>query len=89
VSAIQPGAPASVGRVRSAREPGAVGAQAGGELLDVETQDSHGQSAICRLTVWASPLAAEYLAGESGILIILGYGIAAAWLLRRMGLRTS
>jgi membrane protease YdiL (CAAX protease family) len=36
------------------------------------------------LTVATSPVAAEYLAGESGILIILGYGIAAAWLLRRV-----
>jgi hypothetical protein len=36
------------------------------------------------LTVATSPVATEYLAGESGILIILGYGIAAAWLLRRL-----
>jgi pimeloyl-ACP methyl ester carboxylesterase/membrane protease YdiL (CAAX protease family) len=36
------------------------------------------------LTVATSPVAAEYLAGESGILIIVGYGIAAAWLLRRL-----
>jgi membrane protease YdiL (CAAX protease family) len=34
------------------------------------------------LTIATSPVAAEYLAGESGILIIIGYGIAAAWLLR-------
>ena len=27
-------------------------------------------------------MAAEYLAGESGIFIIIGYGLAAAWLLR-------
>jgi uncharacterized protein len=36
------------------------------------------------LTLATSPVAAEYLAGESGILIIVGYGIAAAWLLRRL-----
>jgi CAAX protease family protein len=41
------------------------------------------------LTVATSPVAAEYLAGESGILIIVGYGIAAAWLLRRIGPRAS
>jgi membrane protease YdiL (CAAX protease family) len=35
------------------------------------------------LTVATSPIAAEYLAGESGILVILGYGAAAAWLLFR------
>ena len=34
------------------------------------------------LTIATSPVAAEYLAGESGILIIIGYGIAAVWLLR-------
>src|SRR5947209_16903886 len=33
------------------------------------------------MTVATSPLAAEYLAGESGILIIVGYGAVAAWLL--------
>jgi membrane protease YdiL (CAAX protease family) len=36
-----------------------------------------------------SPVAAEYLAGESGILIILGYGIAAVWLLARDRTRAS
>lgn len=36
------------------------------------------------LTVATSPVAAEYLAGQRGILIILGYGIAAAWLLPRL-----
>jgi hypothetical protein len=36
------------------------------------------------LTIATSPVAAEYLAGEIGILIILGYGIAAAWLLPRL-----
>jgi uncharacterized protein len=41
------------------------------------------------LTVATSPVAAEYLAGESGILIILGYGIAAALLLRRIAPRIS
>jgi membrane protease YdiL (CAAX protease family) len=34
------------------------------------------------LTFATSPVAAEYLAGESGIFIIIGYGIAAVWLLR-------
>jgi membrane protease YdiL (CAAX protease family) len=41
------------------------------------------------LTVATSPVAAEYLAGESGILIIVGYGAAAAWLLFRPGARRS
>jgi len=41
------------------------------------------------LTVATSPVAAEYLAGESGILIIVGYGIAAVWLLRRLRVETS
>ena len=41
------------------------------------------------LTLATSPVAAEYLAGESGILIILGYGAAAAWLLWRIGATTS
>lgn len=36
------------------------------------------------LTLATSPVAAEYLAGESGILIIVGYGLAAAILLRRL-----
>ena len=35
------------------------------------------------LTVATSPVAAEYLAGESGILPIIGYGVVAAWLLSR------
>jgi uncharacterized protein len=34
-------------------------------------------------TVATSPVAAEYLAGESGVLIILCYGLLAAWLLSR------
>jgi hypothetical protein len=34
-------------------------------------------------------VAAEYLAGESGILIIIGYAIAAAWLLPRLLTRPS
>jgi membrane protease YdiL (CAAX protease family) len=41
------------------------------------------------ITLITSPVAAEYLAGESGILIILGYGAAAAWLLWRIGATTS
>lgn len=41
------------------------------------------------LTVATSPVAAEYLAGESGILIIVGYGIAAAWLLRGFRAKTA
>ena len=36
-----------------------------------------------------SPVAAEYLAGESGILIIIGYGIVAAWLLRGFRAKTA
>jgi membrane protease YdiL (CAAX protease family) len=34
-------------------------------------------------TVATSPVAAEYLAGESGILPIVGYGVLALWLLTR------
>ena len=41
------------------------------------------------ITLITSPVATEYLAGESGILIILGYGAAAAWLLWRIGATTS
>jgi uncharacterized protein len=41
------------------------------------------------MTVATNPLAAEYLAGESGVLIIIGYGLLAAWLLSRMTLSTS
>jgi membrane protease YdiL (CAAX protease family) len=41
------------------------------------------------LTVAISPLAAEYLAGESGILPIVGYGIVVAWLLSRKPVRDS
>jgi membrane protease YdiL (CAAX protease family) len=36
------------------------------------------------LTIAGSPIAAEYLAGEAGILPILGYGLAAAILLPRL-----
>jgi uncharacterized protein len=38
-------------------------------------------------TVATSPVAAEYLAGESGILVIAGYELFAALLLTRMPLR--
>jgi CAAX protease family protein len=41
------------------------------------------------LTVAASPLASEYLAGESGILPILGYGVVAALLLSQKSVRDS
>jgi membrane protease YdiL (CAAX protease family) len=44
---------------------------------------------LASLTVASSPVATEFLAGESGVLIILGYGIAAAWLLRRLRTRTT
>jgi membrane protease YdiL (CAAX protease family) len=37
------------------------------------------------LTVATSPLATEYLAGETGIVPIVGYGLVAAWLVRRLG----
>jgi membrane protease YdiL (CAAX protease family) len=36
------------------------------------------------LTLATSPVAAEYLAGESGILPIIGYGLLATWLFWRM-----
>ncbi len=35
-------------------------------------------------TVGASPLVTEYLAGESGVLPIVGYGLLAVWLVSRM-----
>jgi hypothetical protein len=38
-------------------------------------------------TVASSPAAVEYLAGESGILPILGYGVLAIWVLRHLALR--
>jgi hypothetical protein len=41
------------------------------------------------LTVATSPVAAEYLAGESAILPIVGYGILAVWLLARTLPRTG
>ena len=41
------------------------------------------------MTLITSPVAAEYLTGESGILIILGYGAAAAALLWRIGATRS
>jgi membrane protease YdiL (CAAX protease family) len=41
------------------------------------------------LTVATSPVATEYLAGESGILPILGYGVIAAFLLSRKSIRDS
>jgi membrane protease YdiL (CAAX protease family) len=39
---------------------------------------------LAKLTVAASPLAAEYLAGESGLLPLLGYAVVAGWCVRRM-----
>jgi uncharacterized protein len=36
------------------------------------------------MTVATSPLAAEYLAGETGVLPVVGYGLLAAWLVRRL-----
>jgi membrane protease YdiL (CAAX protease family) len=39
------------------------------------------------MTVAASPLATEYLAGETGLLPIVGYGLLAIWLVPRLGLR--
>jgi membrane protease YdiL (CAAX protease family) len=41
------------------------------------------------MTVATSPLAAEYLAGETGLLPILGYGLLAAWLLTRKSSRQA
>jgi membrane protease YdiL (CAAX protease family) len=38
------------------------------------------------MTVAASPLATEYLAGETGLLPIMGYGLLAIWLLPRLRL---
>lgn len=35
-------------------------------------------------TVGGAPLAGEYIAGESGVLVVAGYGLAAVFLLRRM-----
>jgi membrane protease YdiL (CAAX protease family) len=39
------------------------------------------------LTVATSPLATEYLAGETGLLPIVGYGVLAAWLVLRWRVR--
>jgi membrane protease YdiL (CAAX protease family) len=39
---------------------------------------------VATLTVVASPVAAEYLAGESGLLPLLGYAVVAGWCLRRL-----
>ena len=39
---------------------------------------------LAKLTVAASPLAVEYLAGESGLLPLLGYAAVAGWCLYRM-----
>jgi hypothetical protein len=36
------------------------------------------------MTVAVSPLATEYVAGETGLLPILGYGLLAIWLLPRL-----
>jgi membrane protease YdiL (CAAX protease family) len=36
------------------------------------------------MTVATSPLATEYLAGETGVLPIIGYGLLSAWLVRRL-----
>lgn len=38
-------------------------------------------------TVTTSPLATEYLAGESGLLTLMGYGLVAGWLLYRLSPR--
>jgi membrane protease YdiL (CAAX protease family) len=38
-------------------------------------------------TVTTSPLATEYLAGESGLLTIIGYALVAGWLLYRLNKR--
>lgn len=41
------------------------------------------------LTIATSPVAAEYLAGETGILPIVGYGLLATWLLFRASPRSA
>jgi membrane protease YdiL (CAAX protease family) len=41
------------------------------------------------MTVAGSPVAAEYLAGETGVLPIVGYSVLAAWLLSRSSPRRS
>jgi hypothetical protein len=41
------------------------------------------------MRVATSPLAAEYLAGETGILPIIGYGLLAAWLVTRTSSRQA
>lgn len=38
-------------------------------------------------TVGNAPLASEYLAGESGLLVVAGYGVVAVYLLRRLSTR--
>jgi hypothetical protein len=44
---------------------------------------------LSSFTVAASPFAAEYLAGESGLLTTLGYALAATWLLYRLNKRSQ
>jgi uncharacterized protein len=41
---------------------------------------------LASMTVAASPLAAEYLAGETGLLAVLGYGLVVIWLRPRLRL---
>lgn len=40
-------------------------------------------------TVTSSPLATEYLAGESGLLTIIGYAVVAGWLVYRLNKHSS
>src|SRR5262245_35357399 len=42
-------------------------------------------TAFTALTITASPLAFEYLVGESGILTVIGLAVVAAWILYRHG----
>jgi hypothetical protein len=45
-------------------------------------------STLSGLTVTTSPLVLEYLAGESGILPLLGLVVVAGWVLYRLGPRS-
>ncbi len=40
-------------------------------------------TAFSALSVGSTPLASEYLAGESGVLVILGYAALGGWLMHK------
>lgn len=44
---------------------------------------------LVAFTITGSPLVTEYLAGESGLLTIIGYAVVAGWLVYRLNKRSS